>query len=169
MTDKSTFLTDRMLGALTRYLRFLGYDTKSADILSNGNSNEDTILLKIAKDEGRYLLTRDKELFLRGRSESAVYIESDEVLSQIKQLFNSGLIDEEFFFGMQRCVVCNLKLRPATEKEVETASYAPKRKEFLHFMWCEKCKKLYWPGTHSLNMQKRLAKIFENQVHEKID
>ncbi|CVK34299.1 Mut7-C RNAse domain-containing protein [Methanoculleus bourgensis] len=34
------FLTDRMLGTLTRYLRFMGYDTMSANSLSPGNTRK---------------------------------------------------------------------------------------------------------------------------------
>ena len=30
------FITDRMLGTLTRYLRFMGYDTTSANGLAGG-------------------------------------------------------------------------------------------------------------------------------------
>jgi len=51
------FLTDRMLGTLTRYLRFMGYDTMSANSLSPGNTREDTLLLDIASKDDRILLT----------------------------------------------------------------------------------------------------------------
>ncbi|HRR88201.1 MAG TPA: Mut7-C RNAse domain-containing protein, partial [Methanoculleus sp.] len=52
------FLTDRMLGTLTRYLRFMGYDTLSANGLSPGSTREDSLLLEIATCEDRVLLTR---------------------------------------------------------------------------------------------------------------
>ncbi|MDD1677142.1 MAG: Mut7-C RNAse domain-containing protein, partial [Methanomicrobiales archaeon] len=55
-----------MLGTLTRYLRFMGYDTLSANSLEGGNAAEDTVLLRIAENEGRILLTRDRELARRG-------------------------------------------------------------------------------------------------------
>ncbi len=57
-----------MLGTLTRYLRFMGYDTMSANSLSPGGSTrEDTLLLEIAAGgDDRFLLTRDRELARRG-------------------------------------------------------------------------------------------------------
>ncbi|MDD4126679.1 MAG: Mut7-C RNAse domain-containing protein [Methanomicrobium sp.] len=161
MNDKNLFLTDRMLGALTRYLRFMGYDTKSAVFIAEGGSREDTYLLNLAKKDGRYLLTRDCELAKRGLNEFTLYIKSDDVLCQVKQLFLAGLIDRSPEFGMQRCVVCNSQLRPANSDEIKEASYAPGKKNDLDFMWCPLCRKLYWAGTHSVNMQKRLKKVFD--------
>ena len=54
------FLVDRMLGRLVAWLRIFGYDTKSALDLKL-SSNEDTLLIEMAKSEGRILLSRDKE------------------------------------------------------------------------------------------------------------
>lgn len=65
---KNSFLADRMLGTLAKYLRFLDYDTLSADTLEPGNTREDTVLLGIARSDGRILLTRDRELSCRGGS-----------------------------------------------------------------------------------------------------
>lgn len=161
MNDENLFLTDRMLGVLTRYLRFMGYDTKSAVSLTAGDSREDTVLLDIAKEEGRYLLTRDRELAERGKNYSAVLLKSDDVLCQVKQLFLAGLIDGSHSLGMQRCVVCNTSLRPASSDDINNTPYAPSEKKELKFMWCPLCRKLYWTGTHSLNLEKRLKKIFD--------
>ena len=48
---------------LTRYLRFMGYDTTSANGLLNGNADEDSLLLALAHDEHRIATaTRDHEL-----------------------------------------------------------------------------------------------------------
>lgn len=123
------FLPDRMLGVLTRYLRFMGYDTKSAVSLTAGDSREDTVLLDIAKEEGRYLLTRDRELAERGKNYSAVLLKSDDVLCQVKQLFLAGLIDGSHSLGMQRCVVCNTSLRSASSDEINNTPYAPSEKK----------------------------------------
>ena len=161
MNNNTLFLTDRMLGALTRYLRFMGYDTKSAASIAEGDRREDTLLLNISKNEGRYLLTRDRELAQRSRSEFVLHIKSDDVLCQVEQVFLAGLIDSSGGFGMQRCVVCNSELRPANSDEIKEASYAPCQKKDMDFMWCPLCGKLYWAGTHSVNMQKRLKKVFD--------
>ena len=74
-----------MLGTLTRYLRFMGYDTTSANRLAAGNAKEDTVLLDMAMQEDRILLTRDAELARRGK-ERAVLIRSEDVMEQVRQL-----------------------------------------------------------------------------------
>jgi len=164
MDYENLFLTDRMLGVLTRYLRFMGYDTKSANSLVPGNPREDTILLEIAKSDGRYLLTRDRELSRRGCNDNALYLESDDVLGQLKQLFKAGLIKNPGSIGMHRCVLCNSPLRAAKPDEVKNASYAPSEKADPDFKWCPLCGKLYWTGTHSVNMGKRLKIVFDDRL-----
>jgi uncharacterized protein len=88
---KNRFLADRMLGTLTRYLRFMGYDTISANGLSPGDSQEDTRLLDLAYRDHRILLTRDRELARRGGAQ-AVLVADGDVLTQIRQLSDRGLV-----------------------------------------------------------------------------
>ena len=51
------FLCDEMLVRLARLLRAAGYDTSLAT-----DGEADAALLRLARDEGRILLTRDKRL-----------------------------------------------------------------------------------------------------------
>ncbi|UUX91941.1 Mut7-C RNAse domain-containing protein [Methanoplanus endosymbiosus] len=150
------FLTDRMLGTLTKYLRFMGYDTLSADVVISGNSREDSILLKIAEGEGRILLTRDRELAERGEGISAVHITSDDVFCQLGQIIGEGLISGDLKVRMKRCTLCNTLLRPARPEEIDGADYAPFGRRELRFCWCPRCRKLYWAGTHLLNLEKKI-------------
>jgi len=153
--SRPRFLTDRMLGTLTHYLRFLGYDTLSAVSLSPGNTREDTILLRIADAEDRILLTGDHELARRG-GVGAVLIESSDVLDQVRCLVSLGLISPEINIRMQRCSLCNGRLRPATEAEVRKCPYAPQNRPENGFFWCPSCHRLYWSGTHGRNLSLRL-------------
>ena len=144
------FVADRMLGTLTRYLRFMGYDTLSANAFMQGNSREDTQLLAIAEEEGRILLTRDRELARRA-GDRAVLIRSEQVMAQVEQMVSLGLIDPELV--MDRCGLCNRVLRPASREEVASAGYAPLHRGDLAFFWCEECRKLYWMGSHGRNLR----------------
>jgi uncharacterized protein len=148
------FITDRMLGTLCRYLRFMGYDTVSANGFIQGNAKEDTLLLELAIQENRILLTRDTELVMRGK-EHAVLITSDEVMEQIRQLIDRGLIIRRLM--MSRCSLCNAVLRPATVEEIHGADYAPREKGGLVFCWCERCGKLYWNGSHGKHISERIG------------
>jgi uncharacterized protein len=154
MFPEPRFITDRMLGTLTRYLRFMGYNTVSANGFEEGNSKEDTLLLACAEREDRILLTRDTELARRGK-ERAVLIKSDEVLEQVQQLVDSGLIVRRLV--MDRCSLCNTPLRMATEEEIAGAEYAPRDKSGLTFFWCRQCSRLYWNGSHAQQLKVRIG------------
>jgi hypothetical protein len=144
-----------MLGTLCRYLRFMGYDAESAHAMSEGNPREDTLLLKSAERKGRILLTRDRELARRAGAR-AVLVSGDDVLDQLGQLVEQGLIEPEL--RLNRCSICNELLRPARDHEVSSALYAPKNRGDLRFLWCRTCRKLYWPGSHSSHLEKRIKR-----------
>lgn len=149
------FIADRMLGTLTRYLRFMGYDTTSANGLLEGDPKEDTVLLAIAKQEHRLLLTKDAELARRGNA-SALLILSDDVMGQVQQLIDQGLVRRRL--AMSRCSLCNTLLREATACEVGQTEYAPKDWRDISFFWCRRCQKLYWNGSHGRRLEERIER-----------
>jgi uncharacterized protein with PIN domain len=150
------FIADRMLGTLTRYLRFMGYDTTSANDLAEGNKKEDTLLLEIGLKEHRILLTRDAELARRGKDQ-VIQILSEEVIEQVQQLVDLGLLERKV--TMSRCSLCNTPVREAFECEIAGADYAPKDWRGLSFSWCESCRKLYWNGSHGRMLEERIGEI----------
>jgi uncharacterized protein with PIN domain len=160
------FIADRMLGTLTRYLRFMGYDTLSANSLEAGDTREDTALLGIARAEERILLTRDRELARRG-GDMAVFVEGDDVMAQIRTLCSLGLICPVVV--MDRCSLCNTELRPATDAEVEGADYAPGERDSLEFFLCPTCHRLYWMGSHGRNLTAALRKSLESTRPDRDD
>jgi hypothetical protein len=142
-----------MLGTLCRYLRFMGYDAESAHSIREGNPREDTLLLRSAERKGRILLTRDRELARRAGA-CAILVSGDDVLDQLSQLVEQGIIEPAL--RLNRCSICNALLRPARDQEVSSASYAPKKRGDLRFFWCRTCRKLYWMGSHSHHLEKRI-------------
>ena len=154
---KNSFLADRMLGTLAKYLRFLDYDTLSADTLEPGNTREDTVLLGIARSDERILLTRDRELSCRGGE--CVFLESEDAVGQVRQLVEEGLIDPDLTIRMHRCLVCNNVLRKAKQDEIDGCIYAPKDKTGKKFAWCPVCGKLYWMGSHAANLKEKLKEV----------
>jgi uncharacterized protein with PIN domain len=154
--DEVRFLTDRMLGTLTRYLRFMGYDTVSANQVPTGDPREDTTLLDRARKERRTLLTRDRELSRRA-GEKAIWIESEDIREQVRQLAARGFIHLKL--RMNRCSLCNEPLRPAGIKEIAQSIYAPHHSQGLEYYWCIHCRKLYWMGSHSADLSRRLEEF----------
>jgi hypothetical protein len=125
----------------------------SANGFAEGNAKEDTLLLNFALQENRILLTRDTELAMRGK-ERAVLVKSDDVMEQVQQLIDRGLIVRRLM--MTRCSLCNTELREATVQEITGADYAPRDKNGFAFFWCERCGKLYWNGSHGKHISDRI-------------
>jgi uncharacterized protein with PIN domain len=161
--SESRFIADRMLGTLTRYLRFMGYDTTSANGLAEGNAKEDTLLLGMTRQEHRILLTRDAELARRG-GEHAVLIVPDDVMDQVQQLIDLGHIERRLV--MSRCSLCNTLLRKAREEEIAGADYAPRDRTGFVFCWCEHCRKLYWNGSHGRNIWERIDRELRDNARK---
>ena len=131
-SPETRFVADRMLGTLTRF-RFMGYDALSANGFSPGNAQEDNLLLALAQDRHRILLTRDHELARRGNDRAVLVTEGD-VLVQVQRLIDLGLIERRLL--MSRCSLCNTVLREAGEDESGAAGYAPRDKSGFAFLWC---------------------------------
>lgn len=152
--SETRFLADRMLGTLTRYLRFMGYDTISANGWSMGDPREDSRLLNLANRDHRILLTRDHELARRG-GDQAVLVRDGDVLMQVQQLIDRRLVVRRL--PMSRCSLCNSLLRRAGADEIASAPYAPAKREGYIFFWCDRCGRLYWNGSHRKHLIDRMA------------
>lgn len=147
------FLADRMLGPLSRYLRMMGYDTVSAQAIGENGPREDTLLLRLAESEGRFLLTRDRELARRA-GKTGLFIGSTDVLEQVALLVEQGYIMP--VLKMDRCPLCNTPLREATPEEVAGTPYAPGHPPRGGYYWCHPCSRLFWMGSHGRNLRKRI-------------
>lgn len=144
------FLADEMLGTLARWLRIMGYDTEYARDLLDGE------VLRLAAEEDRIVLTRDKQLAQRARGRGLL-IESEvleEQLEQVADAFGLGGADL-----MPRCTVCNGELRTVRAEDV--VGRVPERvlERQDEFYVCPRCGQIYWKGTHWDNIQKKLDRI----------
>ncbi len=153
------FICDRMLKKLATWLRIAGYDTLYiADL--NFDGDEDTFMVRNHTD--RILLTRDKELFWRAKSAGrpAFLIKSDDVAEQMREVMSLGV---RFELKMERCSVCNTPLRkPSDEEALEVMRREGIREDLrkkYELWYCERCKKLYWMGSHWRNMVKFLERV----------
>ncbi|HEY3274423.1 MAG TPA: Mut7-C RNAse domain-containing protein [Methanocella sp.] len=154
--SRAQFLVDRMLGRLVAWLRIFNYDTKSALELGI-NHDEDNELVRLAGAEGRVLLTRDLVLTERARKAGvkAVLIRPDDVKEQICELMKHFPLETEPI--MERCTACNALLRKATEADLERIKRdAPSHlmDEGNEFWLCDRCRKIYWQGSHWRNIRK---------------
>src|SRR5205809_6482002 len=80
------FVADVMLGRLAKWLRIAGFDV----LYSNRYSDEE--LVAVSRREGRILLSRDTRLLVRRSVERFVFLESEKVQDQIRQVLQATRI-----------------------------------------------------------------------------
>lgn len=143
------FLCDEMLARLARLLRTAGYDT----VLASGGIG-DTEVLRIACDENRVLLTRDRRLAERAHPRG-VLIAAGSLEDEARSL--AAVLPVDWALApFSRCVVDNTPLLDATPEQV--ARMPPEVNTGPGpFRACPSCGRLYWPGTHVKRMAERLA------------
>jgi uncharacterized protein with PIN domain len=143
------FIADTMLGKLSRWLRLLGYDVDyRVDF-------EDDDLIASAK--GRTLLTRDRALFERAKSEglSALLISGTGIKGQLLQLKEEAGIELRDTPEFARCPLCNGEI-----ESVEKEKLKENVPENLNDFWiCKTCKNVYWEGGHWKNIKETIKEV----------
>ena len=141
------FLADHMLGKLAKELRMLGYDT----LYYRGESGYP--LIKLARKEGRVILTRNSKLFPRKPEDRIVRVSEDKPSLQLKELIQKGYVSSNEEKLYSRCLLCNVLLEQISQAEVE--GKVPDFIFYQHkeFSRCPQCLKIYWPGSHLDHMK----------------
>jgi uncharacterized protein len=142
-------LVDENLKGLTRWLRFLGFDT----LLAEGWKDE--AVAARAAAEKRILLTRDRELATR--SPGALRITANSTREQLVEVLRSISIPaEDQWFRL--CVKCNRPVREVSpaEGEKRVPHSSGRETPAPPFHKCEQCGRLYWQGSHYQRVQSYL-------------
>lgn len=155
-----TFVVDGMLGKLAKWLRILGYSTYYA------KNEADDDLLKIASLSKAVLLTRDRHLKNRaeGMGINSIYMPEDLAASLLK-LNRLGYIRLEINLHKSRCPLCNTKLEyldPSRAEKLNAPHYVVERYSVI--LYCPRCGKFYWPGSHYIKMLAFLQRINEHNI-----
>lgn len=143
------FLCDEMLVRLARLLRAAGYDAAMAPA-----GAPDVVLLRLAREECRVLLTRDKRL---AAEPGACLVEGRGAAEEARSLSAEIRLDWALA-PFTRCVIDNSPLRDATRAEI-SAMPASAQEKGGPFRACPACGRLYWPGSHVKRMAERLASL----------
>ena len=136
-------LVDAMLGSLARRLRWLGYDA------AYRNDLPDKEMIRIAREEDRLLVTRDRELAGR-RGVKALYIAATTVEDQVRAVAEA--IGPSLH--PPRCTVCNGELVSISMEEARPQVPPYVAQTQTEFVRCNRCGRVYWPGTHWPGLQR---------------
>jgi uncharacterized protein with PIN domain len=146
---RTRFVLDVHLGTLARYLRLLGFDTLYR------NDYDDHQIVRLAHDQSRIILTRDKGVLKHAAVARGRWIRHTRPIEQLRETLAAfDLAGSARPFT--RCAVCNGSLRPLARRSV--ASLVPPRVRERHdqFARCTLCGRIYWPGTHTMRIRKAL-------------
>ncbi|MBI4162018.1 MAG: Mut7-C RNAse domain-containing protein [Acidobacteria bacterium] len=154
------FVVDCMLGSLARWLLILGHDVRY------DRAWDDETLLRIAGEEGRTLVTRDRKLAERRVLRDRILIGSQVLEEQIRQILREkGLgVDPRRLF--RRCLDCNLATEEAPPASVRDAVPPYVFRTQKRFTRCRGCGKIFWRATHVARMLERLREEFRIPVEE---
>lgn len=147
------FVADAHLGGLARFLRMLGFDT------IHENALPDAEIRRLAWEERRIVLTRDRELLKCREIHFGCYVHERKPEAQLREMAaRYGLAAHAHPFTL--CLACNVELEPASEAQVR--AYAPPEvlEHYRVFHRCAGCERIYWEGSHFARMRAVLLDKF---------
>src|SRR5205807_472670 len=117
------FVADAHLGGLARFLRMMGFDTL------HRNAFADEEIRRLAEEEKRIVLTRDRELLKCREIARGCYVRALKPEAQLREVAaRYGLADRARPFTL--CLGCNLPLEPVDKAQV--ADRVPEPVSKLH-------------------------------------
>jgi uncharacterized protein with PIN domain len=147
------FVADCHLGKLAKYLRMMGFDTLYFA------SIDDDDLIRLAREEDRIILSRDRELCTRKKA-PCLLLEPVDTVAQLKTVIGAyGL--KTLHVPFSRCLVCNTPLQFIDKKEVSGRVPPKIEKFFSDFEICPKCERIYWHGDHYKRMKQLIDTVLE--------
>ena len=143
------FVADAHLGGLARMLRMLGFDT-----LYDNHIHDDAIVA-ICEQDGRIVLTRDRELLKRRAVTHGCYVHALKPEAQLQEIVERlDLARSARPFTL--CLHCNVPLRPVDKASVVDRLPPRVRMHYDRFSICDMSGRVYWEGSHWLHMRQML-------------
>jgi uncharacterized protein len=157
--NECRFVADVMLGRLAKWLRIAGFDV----LYSNKYGDDE--LIAVSNREERILLSRDTRLLVRRSVRKFIYLESEKIQEQIRQVFDNIRV-AGLHSLLTRCLSCN-ELLEDTPRESVLENVPPfVYKTQRHFKTCPKCRKIFWAGTHRGAVMHTLEKVLKSPPGE---
>ncbi|MBA7471643.1 hypothetical protein ES707_06949 [subsurface metagenome] len=144
-----------MVGRLAKYLRMAGYD-----VLYINTASDDQIIKK-AGETDRIVLTRDSLMLARREFKKGtvkyLFIKDDKLKNQLNQIKSDLKVSLKP--NLVRCIECNRKLIKVKKEDVKNKVPPYVYKTQQNFLYCKKCDKYYWRGTHYDNIRNTFLSI----------
>jgi uncharacterized protein with PIN domain len=146
------FIADVHLGGLAHLLRMCGFDT-----LYETNF-DDSEIAAIAANQGRIVLTRDRELLKRREITHGCYVHMLKSTQQLREIFERlDLVRNMRPFTL--CLYCNAPLHVIDKALVQQRIPPAVREHYERFSTCDVCQRVFWEGSHWRRMRALLDEI----------
>jgi len=146
------FAADAMLGRLARWLRLLGLDTRFEAHVADAD------LVRVALQEGRWILTRDRALLDEWRVAGACLVAAERPRAQLAEVVRRfGLLP--YLQPFTRCAVCNTPLETLAPEAARGRVPERVRAAGGPLRVCPACRRVYWRGSHVTRMQRVIAEL----------
>ncbi len=149
---RTRFLADAHLGKLARLLRLLGFDTTYSTELS------DRDLVATSVRERRILLSRDLRLFRHKALTRGYRLRLTDPQRQVEEVIQA-LALHRASQPFTRCMSCNAKLHSVPRSAVKDSVPPRVFQRFRRFMRCSGCGRIYWRGTHFLQLEQLVRRF----------
>lgn len=135
------FILDNHLGKLTVYLRLLGIDA------CYNHNFEDADIARIAAEQNRIVLTRDRGLLKRKVVQSGYCVRGDDPITQLAEVVQKFNLSPHLK-PFSRCPRCNGLLEKVDKQTILDQLLPLTRLYYNDFSRCSQCKQIYWKGSH---------------------
>jgi uncharacterized protein with PIN domain/sulfur carrier protein ThiS len=151
---RNKFIADINLGDIVKYMRVLGLDLYYDPLLSTRE------IIEISKRENRVILTKSRKLLKFKDVSHGIFIRPGTTTEQIRRIIDHLDIKDNIK-PFSRCLRCNALLNIVLKEKI-LDRIPPKTKEFCdEYVQCQSCDKIYWKGTHFINMKKVVRQILD--------
>ena len=144
------FIADAMLGRLAKRMRLLGFDVLYDPAM------EDNEILRLALEQGRFILTRDTDLASRPLAARHLLIRSDHGDEQLDQVLDAFPLPAAG--PLTRCSFCNDPLVPLDRTDARDRVPGHVLATMKVFFECRRCGRVYWSGSHMKRLAEQRAK-----------
>jgi len=151
---RTKFIADINIGDIVKYMRVLGLDLYYDPLLSTRE------IIEISKRENRVILTKSRKLLKFKDVSHGIFIRPGTTTEQIRRIIDCLDIKDNIK-PFSRCLRCNTLLNIVLKEKI-IDRIPPKTKEFYNeYVQCRSCNKIYWKGTHFINMEKVVGQILD--------
>ena len=151
-----------MLGKLSRFLRFLGYNT----LYRTEESVEE--MLEISSSEERIVLSQAKQVvaLCNKRNIQALSMPTTNISDQLLKLKSNLNLVFQIPPSEMRCSMCNGDLNKREKEEILESIPEGTAKHYDVFWQCSSCNKIYWMGSHWEEIKNILENINKVDLNE---